>query len=121
MPNSILSILSSKSRHFDSSKWNLWIDLDGTIDLHCPRLKFLHDSHRTVNILSEHTGRETEIRVVGPFNGFVFSLESIDNDNRSKNLFLLDRGTRFRIHENRRLDKQSLLLAPFSATRGRET
>src|SRR5271170_7466616 len=118
MPNSILSILSSKSRHLDSSKWNLWIDLDGTIDLYCPRLKFFYDTHRTIDILSKYTSRKTEFRVIRPFNSFIFSLESIDNDNRSENLFLLNHGTRFRIHENRRLNKQSLSLAPLSSVAG---
>jgi hypothetical protein len=104
MSQSIFSVFAAKTGRLESSKGNLTVDSYSTIDLHSSSIKLFRNPHCTVDILGEDRRRETEFGIVCAGNGFFLSLESIDNNDRTKDFFLVDRSIGFCVGKDGRLE-----------------
>jgi hypothetical protein len=105
---SVLAILTTKSRHLEPSKRNLTINSDGAVNLHSSGVKLFRNSHCTIDILSKHGGREAKVGIVCASNSFILSLESINNDDRTEDLLLIDCSIRFSVGEDSWLEIETL-------------
>lgn len=111
MSQSILSILTSKTRLLEPTKRNLTLNLDCAVDLGGSSLEFLDNAHRTVDVLCKDSRRESKFGVVGLFDGFCFGLEGTDHDDGTKDFLLDDFCVGLGIEENGRLDEQTLQIS----------
>jgi hypothetical protein len=82
----------AKSRLPETAMRRFWSQRDVVINPHGAKFQLLRNTHRSAYILGEHRGSQAKDHVVTQGNGFGFTLERIDRNDRAENFPLDDLG-----------------------------